>query len=420
MNRQHSLSITAWTAARMAAGAMFLVTGASSRVVGQQAPSTAQTPTQVERHGYGYGVVHVVIAPASAPAATAATPAPVGSTSVDSTQSSGIHLDELMTRREWDATGVARLRPDERAALEAWVQRYRAQLLDDAESSAPTAPTANGDVPGAGSNAPSALAGYAPSYVAPPASAPAYAGPAQQQPVTGYGPPYASPVAPVGSQSQPPAYSTAALPPSSPYTAPSGQAYQQPSPPGYLAPPAATYQPAPPQGYQPSQPQNYQSPVAPTFPGPAAAGSDQNAVPGAVPSYGAPTYPSYPPPPSPQAGQYPQSPPAVPYPPAPAIPDAGPPSSQLPVAPGTVIKTGVSVQEVRGGNRFVALSDGSMWDVYAGDRGEASVWHASDPVYVRTGTTSVGGGYDREIVNTTRNVLIRVKYVLPGSVVGDR
>jgi hypothetical protein len=57
----------------------------------------------------------------------------------------------------------------------------------------------------------------------------------------------------------------------------------------------------------------------------------------------------------------------------------------------------------------VTLSDGSTWDVYPKDRGEASVWKAPDPVYIRLATTAIAGGYDRELVNTSRNVLIRVR-----------
>jgi hypothetical protein len=76
-----------------------------------------------------------------------------------------------------------------------------------------------------------------------------------------------------------------------------------------------------------------------------------------------------------------------------------------------VIATGLSIQNIRGTNRFVTLSDGTMWDIYPGDRSEVGVWRAQDPAYVRLPTTTVTGGYDREIVNASRNVLVRAKFV---------
>jgi len=215
----------------------------------------------------------------------------------------------VMTRREWDATGVARLRPDERAALEAWVQKYRDNVRQTAASRAGA--VSNGDV----------------------ASTPQPA-----VPPTGYFSSYAAPVAPPAAA---PSYAAPAAPPAYPTT------------------PQPSYPSAPPQ--YTTAPQYAPAPVPP-------------------PSYPSATQPA---------------------------PQSAPPLA----AAGAVIKTGLSVQDIRGGNRFVSLSDGSMWDVYAADRGETSVWRIQDPVYVRTATTPVSGGYDREIVNASRNVLIRVKYV---------
>jgi hypothetical protein len=204
-----------------------------------------------------------------------------------------VHLDDVMTRREWDATGVARLRPEERAALEAWVQRYRDNARQSAASKPVSGSVSNGDV------------ASTPAPVAPP---------------TGYMSSYAAPVAPP----------------------PSGSPYPVPAP-------------------------------APQYAARAA------------------------------APQYTSQAPAPPYPAAAEPATAAPPA-------GTVIKAGLTVQDIRGANRFISLSDGSMWDVYSADRGETSVWRIQDPVDVRT-TTSIAAGYDREIVNASRNVLVRVKYV---------
>jgi hypothetical protein len=58
------------------------------------------------------------------PPAPAAGPAAAGS--------STIRLDEMMSLHEWDASGAARLKPQELAVLERWIERYRAALLDSA------------------------------------------------------------------------------------------------------------------------------------------------------------------------------------------------------------------------------------------------------------------------------------------------
>jgi hypothetical protein len=107
-----------------------------------------------------------------------------------------------------------------------------------------------------------------------------------------------------------------------------------------------------------------------------------------------------------------QTPPPQPI--APSYPGSSYSVAAAPTAPlaptGAVVRTGLSVQSVLVGNRFVSLTDGSMWDVYPADRPEAGVWRSSDPVYVRLATTNVTGGYDREIVNASRNVLVRARF----------
>jgi hypothetical protein len=145
-------------------------------------------------------------------------------------------------------------------------------------------------------------------------------------------------------------------------------------------------------------------------------------------SYAPPqAYAAYPQPVAPQAAVNPIPAPAVQYPIAPSAPaQAFQPQPLAPMTPtpysvtavpaappapaGAVVKTGLAVKNVQGGSRFVSLTDGSMWDVYAPDRGEVGVWRAQDPVYVRLATTNISGGYDREIVNASRNVLVRVKF----------
>ena len=43
---------------------------------------------------------------------------------------SGVHLDELMSLHEYTATGLTSLKPQEVQALETWLERYRANLID--------------------------------------------------------------------------------------------------------------------------------------------------------------------------------------------------------------------------------------------------------------------------------------------------
>jgi hypothetical protein len=43
---------------------------------------------------------------------------------------SSVHLDELMSLHEWESSGVSRLRPQEIAVLEKWLERYRQQVAD--------------------------------------------------------------------------------------------------------------------------------------------------------------------------------------------------------------------------------------------------------------------------------------------------
>jgi hypothetical protein len=54
-------------------------------------------------------------------------PPPPGSAAAGS---STIRLDEMMSLHEWDASGAARLKPQELAVLERWIERYRAALID--------------------------------------------------------------------------------------------------------------------------------------------------------------------------------------------------------------------------------------------------------------------------------------------------
>jgi hypothetical protein len=390
------------TPALMAAVALCFTAGNSHRLGAQQAPSTTTPSPQTERHGYGYGVASVVVPTTPGPLPQASAPAPQVAEQSDDPS---VHLDQLMTLREWDATGVARLRPDERAALEAWVQKYRSELLEGASrgtDAEPSAVASNGDVtppPEAQPAAPTApSAGYAPAYAAP--STPSYEPPTPQAQPAYLPPAYAPTAPPPGNASQPMGYSTPSA-----------------STPPYAYPPqGATYQPAPPTSYQPS----YQ---------PAPAAAPQPAVaPFNAQGYAPPqAYAAYPQPAPPQAPVNPAPAPAVQYPTAPSAPSqvfqpqpmapmtATPYSvTAVPAAPpapaGAVVKTGLAVKSVQGGNRFVSLTDGSMWDVYAPDRGEVGVWRSQDPVYVRLATTSVSGGYDREIVNASRNVLVRVKF----------
>jgi len=335
------------TPARIAIVAILCAAPAGHQLFAQQSqPKTSTAASPTERRGVGYGVGR---APATAPAptvetpqaaqATQAAPAPVPPP-VDSTQlSTGVHLDEIMTLREWNSTGVAKLAPEERAALEAWIAKYRYVVLD----SAVRASESSAAQPGAASNG--EVAAPAGSAFSPPS------------------PPAFTPGAPqAGSLAQVPAYPS-------------------PTPPA----PAYAYPQAPGQGYPPTAPQNYQPPAAP-----------QGYAPGAYPA-------------NPQSPG-PATPPAYPATPTPAYPPAAP--APAVGANGTI---GLSILDVRGGNRFVTLSDGTMWDVYPGDRTEVGVWRTQDPAYVRLGTTTVGGGYDREIVNASRNVLVRVKFVGQGA-----
>lgn len=396
--------VTAATSGLMAAVALCATAGIGRHVGAQQVQSATTPTTQTERHGFGYGVASVVVATPPTLPPQASAPAPQVVEQIDEPS---VHLDQLMTLREWDATGVARLRPDERTALEAWVQKYRNGLLDnasrttDAEPSAPAA-ALNGEVappsesPPAASMAPSARYAPSPSYVAP--VGPSYVTPAQQvQPA--FAPPgYAAPASASGSPG-----------PLAGYSAPSTQ-------PAYAYPTQGAPYQSPPVSYQ----SNYQPvPMAAPQPAVAAVGPQSYAPPQAFSAYAQPTVPpaAVNPVPAP-AVQYPIAPsaPAAAFQPQPLAPTMATPYSVtvVPAAPpapaGAVVKTGLAVKSVQGGSRFVSLTDGSMWDVYAQDRGEAGVWRAQDPVYVRLATTNVSGGYDREIVNASRNVLVRVKF----------
>lgn len=342
----------------------------------------------------------------------------------EGTDESTLHLDQLMTLREWDATGVARLRPDERAALETWVQKYRTLMLDSAarasESDAAAAPGAvsNGDVASTQAQAVPApqappATGYASAFAVP--STPQYTAPGAATPA--YGPAYGSQGPPASGGGAYAGYATAgpgapAAPatmysqPASPNAPPAPQSYPPQSyQPNYQPAPAPTPQGYAPQGYAPQgyapQPQNYppqsyapQSAAPQNYPAYA-----QPSNPAPAPSVVYPTAPSTPPP----QGQMLAPAPATSY-------AATTPPAATPGPVGAVVKTGLAVRQLQGDNRFISLTDGSMWDVYPADRAEAGVWRGQDPVYVRLATTNVSGGYDREIVNASRNVLIRVKF----------
>jgi hypothetical protein len=62
--------------------------------------------------------------PGGAPTPVASLPGPGGASS------SSIHLDELMSLHEWESSGVSRLKPQEIAVLEKWLERYRQQVAD--------------------------------------------------------------------------------------------------------------------------------------------------------------------------------------------------------------------------------------------------------------------------------------------------
>jgi hypothetical protein len=74
-----------------------------------------------------------VAAPAVAAPGTYDTlpPAPANASS-----GGGVHLDELMSLHEYTATGLTTLKPQEVQALELWVERYRASLIDSATRAA--------------------------------------------------------------------------------------------------------------------------------------------------------------------------------------------------------------------------------------------------------------------------------------------
>ncbi len=69
--------------------------------------------------------------PAAAPAVAAAgTYDTIPAASANAGNSSGVHLDELMSLHEYTSTGLTTLKPQEVQALEMWLERYRAALID--------------------------------------------------------------------------------------------------------------------------------------------------------------------------------------------------------------------------------------------------------------------------------------------------
>ena len=94
--------------------------------------------------------------PASAPAVAAQgtydtlPPAPVGT-------GGGVHLDELMSLHEYTSTGLTNLKPQEVQALEIWLERYRAALVDSVTRATQRASTSQA-MPLAPTAAPAAVA----------------------------------------------------------------------------------------------------------------------------------------------------------------------------------------------------------------------------------------------------------------------
>jgi hypothetical protein len=74
-----------------------------------------------------------VSAPAVAAAGTYDTvpPAPA-----NAGNSGGVHLDELMSLHEYTSTGLTNLKPQEVQALEIWLERYRAAIIDSSTRAA--------------------------------------------------------------------------------------------------------------------------------------------------------------------------------------------------------------------------------------------------------------------------------------------
>ena len=69
--------------------------------------------------------------PAAAPAVAAAgTYDTLPPAQANAGNSSGVHLDELMSLHEYTSTGLTTLKPQEVQALEMWLERYRAALID--------------------------------------------------------------------------------------------------------------------------------------------------------------------------------------------------------------------------------------------------------------------------------------------------
>jgi hypothetical protein len=69
--------------------------------------------------------------PAAAPAVAAAgTYDTIPPSQANAGNSGGVHLDELMSLHEYTSTGLTTLKPQEVQALEMWLERYRAALID--------------------------------------------------------------------------------------------------------------------------------------------------------------------------------------------------------------------------------------------------------------------------------------------------
>ncbi|HWZ60199.1 MAG TPA: hypothetical protein VNW46_14575 [Gemmatimonadaceae bacterium] len=96
------------------------------------APTTpADRPTNLPPGGRtdaSYDAADTVPPPPPPPAGGAAAPV------------SSIHLDELMSLHEWESSGVSRLRPQEIAVLEHWIERYRQQVADSVTKTLQSSP----------------------------------------------------------------------------------------------------------------------------------------------------------------------------------------------------------------------------------------------------------------------------------------
>lgn len=115
------------------------------------APTYAPAVTPPPANGVYMGDRPPVSAPAVAAQGTYDTvpPTPVST-------GSGVHLDELMSLHEYTSTGLTNLKPQEVQALEVWLQRYRAAVIDSVNRAAQQRMSTSQMAPAAPTPAPSA------------------------------------------------------------------------------------------------------------------------------------------------------------------------------------------------------------------------------------------------------------------------